>query len=234
MNGLKARRLGRQGGFSLIEALITSLIFVSLLVAVYGALGDSMSFSGVQSTYTSMQMEARRALDKMGNEIRMTGWVSNPVAGQPHFPYIFTNGVATGYYASESHAPAAQHVKAGNLAFGPITEIVFKIPQDNDGDGLLTAAATGAIEWSTFDVSYVIETDAAGINTLERRQNGVVTDILARYVERMTIATIDTDATVDINEVVITLYMVRPTLKGQLLQTSLTTCVSMRNVEEVD
>ena len=206
---------------------------MSLLVAVYEALGDSLSFSGVQSTYTSMQMEARKALDKMSNEIRMTGWVNNPVAGQPHFPYIFANGVATGYFADESHAAPAQHVNSGN-AFGPVTEIVLKIPQDNDGDGLLTAAATGAIEWSTFDVSYVIESDASGINTLERRQNGVVTDILARYVERMTIATIDTDPAVDISEVVITLYMVRPTVRGQLLQTSLTTCVSMRNVEEVN
>jgi Tfp pilus assembly protein PilW len=228
MRSFRIRRSSRQRAFSLVEALITSLIFVSLLVAVYEALGDSLSFSGVQSTYTSMQMEARKALDKMSNEIRMSGWVTTPA----QFPYIFTNGVATGYFASESHAAPAQHVTSGN-AFGPVTEIVFKIPQDKDGDGLLTAAGTGAIEWSTFDVSYVIESDASGINTLERRQNGVVTDILARYVERMTIATINTDATVGINEVVITLYMVRPTVRGQLLQTSLTTCVSMRNVEEV-
>jgi len=233
MRSLRLRR-STQSGFNLIEALVTSFLFVTLLVAVYGALNDSMSFTGVQNTYVDIQMDARRALERMSDELRMSGWVNCPAPGNPRMPYIFANGVAAGYYAAESHAPAAQHVGPGNGAFGDITEIVFKVPRDNDGNGLLTAATTGKIEWSNFDVSYVIVTDASGINTLQRRENGVVTDILARYVERMTVTTIDTDPGAAINEIVLTLYMVRPTYKGQLLQTSISSCITMRNVEDTD
>lgn len=226
-------RRSRHGGFSLVEALVTSFIFISLLVAVYSALGDATSFYDVQGTLIKMQMDGRRALDKMASELRMAGRFPNAAPGEPGYPYVFTNGAATGAFADESHTPAQSHLPAGNPASGDIREIVFKIPQDVDGDGLLTVAGTGKIEWSADDISYVIESDAAGINTLERRQAGVVTDILARYVERITFDTIDTDSTVDINEVVITLYMARQTPGGQWLQTNLSSCVTMRNTEEV-
>lgn len=234
MKTLRRKRNKKRSGFSLVEALMSSLIFVALLVAVYGALGDAESFSGVQGTYAKMQMDARKVLDKFAFELRMTGWVDNAVPTDPSYPYIFTNGVATGAYAPESHVPPAQHVGATSPAFGPVREIVFKIPQDLDGDGLLTAASTGDIEWSTYDVSYVLETDAAGINVLYRRENQVVTEILARYVERITFDTIETDMSIGMNEIVITVYMARPTPKGLWLETNLSTCVTMRNVEEVN
>jgi hypothetical protein len=231
-SGLSQRRRG-QRGFSLVEALVSSFIFVALLIAVYSALSDSMGFQGVQGTYIKMQMGARRALDRMSNELRMTGRFNNPVAGQPGYPYVFTGGVALGSFAAESHDAPAKHLPVGNTANGDSRDIVFKIPRDVDGDGLLTAAVNGKIEWSVEDISYVLMTDPNGINVLERRENGVVTDVLASYVERITFDTIDNDPTVGSTEVVITLYMAQPTPRGTWLQTNLTTCVSMRNTEEV-
>ena len=234
MKTLRRKRNAKLSGFSLVEALMSSIIFVALLMAVYGALGDADSFSGVQGTYAKMQMDARKVLNKMASDLRMTGWVDNADPTQPSYPYVFTNGVATGAYACESHVPPVQHVGASSPAFGPVREIVFKIPEDLDGDGLLTDASTGNIEWSNYDVSYVLETDAAGINILYRRENQVITETLARYVERITFDTIQTDPAVDMNEIVITVYMARPTPKGLWLETNLSTCVTMRNVEEVN
>ena len=229
---MRMRRRGR-AGFSLVEALVSSFIFVALLIAVYAALTDAMGFQGIQGTYVKMQMDGRRALDRMANELRMTGRFNNAVPGEPGYPYIFTNGLAFDMFAANSHALPVKHMPVGNPANGDIREIVFKVPRDVDGDGLLTAAATGKIEWSVEDISYVVETDTSGINVLERREDGVVTDIMARYVERVTFDTIDTDATVDINEIVITLYMAREAPKGVWLQCNLSTCVTMRNTEEV-
>ncbi len=227
-------RARRATGFSLVEALISSFIFVSLLIAVYGALSDSMKFHGVQGTFIKMQMDGRRALERMASELRMAGRIDNPVEGEPGYPYVFTNGVALDTFAANSHPAPTRHLDPANPASGDVSSIVFRLPADEDGDGLLTEAATGDIEWGSDDICYALVTDTTGTNVLERRVNGVPTDIIARYVERVTFATIDTDAAVDFNEIVITLYMARQTPSGQWLQANLTTCVTMRNTEEVD
>jgi hypothetical protein len=119
-------------------------------------------------------------------------------------------------------------------AFGDVREIVFKTPFDHDGDGMLTAAATTDVEWSLFDISYVLITDAGGVNTLVRREDGVITHLIARYVERITFDTINTDGTVGFNEIMISVYMARPTPRGVWVETNMSTCVTMRNVEEPD
>ncbi len=222
----------RKSGFSLIEAFVSTFIFLAFLAAVYGAISSSREYTDVQSTYAKMRMDAHRALDAMAFELRMSGWRDNPDPNEPDFPYVFTNGVAEGYYADESHDPPAQHIPATSPAFGDIREIVFKIPFDADADSFPTDGDTGLPEWSDFDVSYVLVTDAGGVNTLLRRQNGVMTDIIARFVERVTFNTYKTDAAVGINEIAITIYMARPVPTGAWLETNLSTVVTMRNIEE--
>jgi len=233
MKAILLRRRQARAGFSLVEALVSSFIFVSLLVAVYAALGDSISFSGVQDTYAQMQMDAKRALERMSTELRMTGRFDNPIPGQPGYPYIFFDGKALGTFEPLRHDAPARHLAPGNPAYGETREPGFKIPEDLDGDGLLTDAATGNIEWTDHDISYALITDPNGINVLYRSVDGNPTDILARYVERITFDTIDTDASIDLNEIVITVYMARPDNDGNWLQTTLSTCVTMRNTEEV-
>ena len=236
MTGKGALRNRRAGGtgFSLVEALMSSLIFVALLVAVYSALTDAMSVNDIQGTYVRMQMDGRRALERIAAELRMTGRFDNPAPGQPGYPYVFPDGDPFGVFTYLKHDPPARHLPAGNAANGETREIAFKVPRDEDGDGLLTEAATGDIEWCDEDISFALVTDATGMNVLERREDGVTTDILARYVERITFDTIDTDPAVDMNEIAVTLYMAREAPEGVWLQTNLTTCVTMRNTEEVN
>jgi len=230
---LDARRRRRRG-FSLVEALVSSFIFVTLMVAVYAALSDALDFHGIQGTFIKMQMDGRRALERMSGELRMTGRFDNPVAGEPGYPYVFTNGVASDIFAPLSHPAPVRHLPPGDPASGDVRSIVFKTPEDVDGDGLLTASATGDIEWTDDDISYVLVSDAAGTNILERRVNNVTTDVIARGIERITFDTIDTDPAVDFDEIVITIYMARQTPRGSWLQANLTTCVTMRNTEEVN
>jgi len=227
------RRRSRRAGFSLIEALMSTFIFLSVLAAVYGTISSGQSFTGVQDTLAKIQMDARKTLERLTEELRMSGWRENPVALEPDYPYIFVNGVAHGSFAAESHPAPAQHVAPGNPAFGDVREIVFKIPVDLDGDGLLTDGTTGDVEWSPWDVSYVLITSPGGVNELVRREDGVVTDILARYVERITFDNIFTDGSVQLNEIAITIYMARPTPAGAWLQTTMSTVATMRNVEDV-
>jgi len=235
MKALRARRRCGRAGFSLIEALVSSFIFVALLAALYGALSDADRMRSVQDTYARMEMDARRALDRISAELRMAGRVSNPAPGQPGFPYTFVNGGALGTFNPPArHDPADIHVAPDSAAFGDCIEISFLIPVDNDGDGLLTSAATGDIEWSPWHVAYVIVTGGDGINRLERWEDSVRTDILAMYAERITFDTINTDPTVGLHEVAITLYMARPVPGSDTwLQTHLTTRVTMRNADGI-
>jgi len=223
----------RQAGFTLLEAVVSSVILVSMLVAIYGALSSSWSSYGTQSTYAKMQMDARRALERVAEELRMAGRVPNPAPGQPDYPYTFVNGSALGTFNQPARHPApVQHVEPGTPAFGDCREIAFLIPEDLDGDGLLTSAATGDIEWSDYDLSYVPVTGPDGNNRLERWEDDRPTDVLATYVERVTFDTIDTDPSIHFNEIVVTIYMARPTPeKGVWLQTQLSTTVKMRNTD---
>lgn len=231
--GTLRRKRSKRAGFSLIEAMMSTFIFLSVLGALYGTISSGHSFVGVQDTLAKMQMDARKTLEHLTDELRMSGWRENPVVLEPDYPYIFVNGVAHGSFADESHPAPAQHVAPGNPAFGDVKEIVFKIPVDLDGNGLLTDDVTGDVEWSPWDVSYVLITSPGGVNELVRREDGVVTDILARYVERITFDNIFTDGSVRMNEITITIYMARPTPKGAWLQTTMSTIVTMRNVEDV-
>lgn len=106
------------------------------------------------------------------------------------------------------------------------------MPIDNDGDGFITDADTGLIEWSNPDISLVLVTSPTGINQLQRWENGLCTEIVANYVERVTFDTIRTDPTIDWNGIVATIYMARPTPRGVWLETQLSTSIKMRNTDE--
>jgi len=233
MKRLRLRRSRNQAGFSLVEALVSSVIFVALLAAVYGSLASATRVKNVQDGYAKMEMDARRAIARIADELRMAGRVANPAPGQPGWPYTFVNGGALGTFNQPArHDPADIHVAADTPAYGDCIEIAFLVPRDNDGDGLLTDAVTGDIEWSTYDVSYIIVTGPDGINRLERWEDSTCTDIMAYHAERITFQTIERDLALGLYEVAVTLYMARPIPGSDAwCQTHLTTRVTMRNAD---
>lgn len=231
MRTLRKKRRARLG-FSLIETLVSTFIFMACLAAVFGAIGSGRNFAGTQNALAEIQMDSRRALERISTELRMCAWLDSPFVGEPRCPYVFVNGDAKGSYGTESHAAPAQHVAPGDPAFGDVKGLAFKIPRDLDGDGLLTNALTGEIEWTPNYISYSVITSAGGVNTLVRREAGVVTDRIASYVERVTFDTIYTDPTIGMNDIVVTLYMAKPTNRGVWVDAIMSTVVSMRNVDD--
>lgn len=235
---MKNKRTGlrnRRSGFTLMETMVSSLLFVGLMAALYTALGDATKIKDIQDAYAQMEMDAREAMSQMAEELRMSGRVENPAPGQPDYPYTFLNGDALGTFNNPSRHPAADvHVEPGTPAWGDCREIVFLLPTDNDGDGLLTSSATGDIEWTTYDIGYVLVTGPDGINRLERWENGTYTRTLAHYAERVVFDTIDNDPAVGMDEIVITLYLARP-IPGtdRWLQNRYATRVTMRNAEDL-
>ncbi len=226
-------RRKRSGGFTLIEAMCSTFIFLVFVASVSQAMTKARQYSEVQKKLAYIQMDAEHALARMGDELRMSAPISNPIPLEPAYPYVFINGVAEGAFAAESHAPATQNVAPTSPGFGEVREIVFKVPFDNDGNGLCTDDVTGQPEWSTFDVSYVLMTEPSGVNVLVRREDDVVTETIARHVERITFDTVRTDAAVAYNGIVITIYMAEPLAPGVWVEASATTAVTMRNVEEL-
>jgi len=232
------------GGYSIIELMVSMVLFLACVVGVLGALSDSMYHYSVQGTYAVMQMQARKTLEAVSKDLRMAGRIRSE-DDLIEYPYTFVNGGPTatcvspdGGSTSTFTVPAAHdaplhHVAAGAPGFGDVREIGFKVPTDVDGDGYPTAAATGNVEWSPYDVSYVVVTSPNGINQLQRWHDDVCVEIIANYVERITFDTVRTDATIDWNGVVVTIYLSCPTTRGVWLQTQLSTVVKMRNTAQM-
>lgn len=217
---------------SLVELMVSMVLFLACLLGVLNALSDSMYHYTVQGAYAVMQMDARKALEAIASDLRMAGRIRSK-DNLIEYPYVFVNGGATLTFEPPAmHDPSTQHVAATAPAFGENREIGYKIPTDVDGDGSPTSAATGEIEWSPNDISFVIVTTANGINQLQRWDGNTCTDVVANYVERITFDTVRTDPTIDWNGVVVTVYLARPTPRGVWLQTQLSTVVKMRNTDE--
>ncbi len=241
----RAERVRRSeaSGYTVLELMVSLVLFLACLLGVLNALSDSMYHYTVQGTYAVMQMDARKALEAISRDLRMGGRIRS-ADNKIEYPYTFVNGGPTAscvdlsgaanntFTVPAAHAPAGQHLSIGAPGFGDNREIGFKIPWDVDGDGQPTAAATGDIEWSPSDVSYTIVSAANGVNQLQRWYGGKCTDVIADYVERITFDTVRTDPTIDWNGCVVTVYMAKPTSRGVWLQTQLSTIVKMRNTNQ--
>lgn len=77
-------RFSSQAGFSLLEALVTTSIFLVVLYGVYIVYDVGEKNYNTSSRKWDVQSQARVALERLGREIRMTGYasptkVTNPI-----------------------------------------------------------------------------------------------------------------------------------------------------------
>ncbi|MFY9270561.1 MAG: PilW family protein [Candidatus Manganitrophaceae bacterium] len=87
MNELRMNRDRGQGGFTLLELLIATVVTVIVGAAGYSFFGNTFNFSVIHSRNVEMQRETRIAVDVMSREIRNAGLgIVNPLAlaGAPH------------------------------------------------------------------------------------------------------------------------------------------------------
>ncbi len=237
-------------GFTVLEMAIAGAFFIIMIGAVLVSLDRAARLYAHGVTQADLQVQAIKAMGQMVKELRNAGFIvidesqPNPYYNGNMYPYVVvTEGYASAageYWWKHDHYPAQHQAEPGDPAYGPTREVIFKTPWNTDGswadydmDGFPLDASTGAIEWSSEEISYVLVTDPTGTNVLQRRVNGATPRVLARHVERVTFDTQYSDPTVNAHQIVISLYLTQTTKHGRTLSASIVSSVNMRNAGEV-
>jgi prepilin-type N-terminal cleavage/methylation domain-containing protein len=172
------QRTKERPGFGLVELLL-GVAILSIFLGSLALSSSSMLRMGMASDVRSeVQETAATTLGAILDDLRVSG-VSAP------YPYLFVDGNAAAAFDAHDHAPATENAAPGDDDFGPNREIVLVHPADADDDGDPDFDGTGALVWSTDEISYVLVTGLDGVNVLERRVNGRSPRTVARNVERV-------------------------------------------------
>lgn len=223
----------RSAGFTLIEVTIATAMFGALMAAFVMIGSMTLGAYAEESSRASLFTSGTRALARIQGDLRETGRRTVGAGGQQRsYPYLFTDGGASGYFAPYAHTPIAPNVEPGSPANGPSREIVFLQTKDLDGDGYPTDHATGQTEWGPDDFLYVLRKGASNVNELVRETNGNFAEILARHVERMVFDDQTTDATLGPNVVRVRLFLVSKDVHGQPVSVTLESLINMRNMSQ--
>ena len=114
-----------------------------------------------------------------------------------------------------------------------LREIVFRVPEDRDGDGSIFDAVTGELEWSLDLVGYLMVPDGRGGFDLVRRRvdpNGLVADeLMLRGIESMTFDVQETRGVLPLEAIELHLHLVDRDARGRRQRAHLATTIRMRN-----
>ena len=188
---------GFQTGFTMVEALVASAIFIATLVIIYGIFFSGLDVWGTGSAQADLQAQARTALNYMLSELR--------------------NATRT-----------STQVPSPNLSIPPLPnnyDITLYLPEDIDGDGLITDA-NGQIEYNTgnpIQYRYFLAE-----NEIRRLDNFGQT-VFARDVADIQFIDINIDPTLSLNELRIILTLNRTTERQRSISITLSSIVALRN-----
>ncbi len=187
-----------QLGFSLIEAMIATVILFSVGLSMTTALGGLRQVTLSGTAQQRLQSLGEKAISRIVSDLRRS---ANNAGGLGIYPYLFDDGDAQAPFDNLHFHDPAQHQATGNdFDAGPTREIVFVLPQDLynktvdadcDGnpvstpDGIPDTDGLGNLIWAPAELSYVLITGNDGINYLERRTNGANPERIAPFVERI-------------------------------------------------
>lgn len=252
------RRVAERG-MSLVEVLIVSVISVSMMGTFALTVLDAADFTASTVTGADLQIIGRRALDRMSRDVAASGRTTDVASGVA-LPYVYSDGQCHAAFPAFTHDhsyfttlvaqwPNDDTISAGSsplpfVAPGDewmsqgIREIVFRRPNDNDGDGSLVvrpgAAHAGELEWGTSLFGYVVlPNPKTGTLDLVRRtlaSGGSVTDeTICRHVESLTLDTSATKPILPLDAVEVHLHLKRVDTRGHVDRLHLATTLAMRN-----
>jgi len=194
---LNAIKQKGNSGFTLVEALVVSSIFIVTLGMIYGVYISGFDVWDVQRYQADLQAQARVALNYMVSELR--------------------NATRT---STQNPSPNLSIPSTPNNK-----QIIFHLPEDKNGDGLITDA-NGDIEWDTNDpIKYEY---IPGQKELRRLEKGVKR-ILAREVSDVQFIDTSIDSTLHINELKIILTLSKTTPRKRNVAVTLSSIVALRN-----
>lgn len=152
-------------GFSLIEIMVTLVISVVLLVAVYGVIGATVKQDESMRARVELQIEATRCIQELTSLMKTAGPVDingNGSWDAGEFPAFTDDGITfpsayssfTDLNSPSSNSAATHYIGTVDSEGygGTSNEIIFRLPKDKDGDKHPTDAS-GNIEWGKDTIS---------------------------------------------------------------------------------
>ncbi|HKE00553.1 MAG TPA: prepilin-type N-terminal cleavage/methylation domain-containing protein [Planctomycetota bacterium] len=160
--------MNRRSGFSLVETMIVSTVFVLVAMSIYGTLNNITSLHGTADSSVILQLEGQRALNKIVDELRAAGfyrpqpdltvadydpalWTVKPEDDtHPNWdvPYLFAaEGAPEGIFKLLAHAPAKHKAVAGDEELDATQEMCF-VPLVPMLNGPPAAKPQATVEWS--------------------------------------------------------------------------------------
>lgn len=244
-----------QRGFSLVEVTV-SLVFTMLIFGTYAAaVVDSVEFSASNIGGASLHEIGRRTLESIARDLTRTGNFIDAVTGIP-FPHVFKNGQPEAVLANNwQHNVDELTAIAATFPPGPppppepvnpppfvapgfeltpmgIREIIFRVPEDLNGDGRLLAA-NHTIEWGTSTLGYIMRPNHSDTLTLVRRsvsaQHVVRETTICTDVEALTFDSVETKNILPMDAIEVHLHLKRQDVRGRVQRLHLTTTMVMRN-----
>jgi prepilin-type N-terminal cleavage/methylation domain-containing protein len=190
----------RQSGFSLIEVMIVTTIFFVVLGAIFQVMSIGLYTYQSGDAMVAIQNQARRIVDKIANEIQAAGL--STISPTP--PATGSEGTHTiTFQCSTGYS-------GDSIQWGDVTTIAFGYESgetdngvDDDGDTLI-------------DEGLITRSVVSGEST--------VTETLGMWVK-------ENGLSFNLNRslLIITIEMERKDIRGEILETSLTTSVQIKN-----
>lgn len=211
-------------GFTLVEVVITLAITAVVVGAIAQSVAGMKGLNASADAQTELAESGNRALRRVLADLKRTGFAT--VDGLV-YPYVFDNGGPGVDFAIHAHATA------DSLADWPVPasrEIVFRIPDDADQNGIPDLDVDGSLNWDPQEYSYVLITGPDGINRLQRRVDGGGERTVARYVDRIVIDdAITSGFQIPLDTLRVRIDMAKPDGDGRIHELTLQGLVRARN-----
>lgn len=206
------RRNARRG-FSTVELMMVTTIFVMVAVSLYGTLTNLTHLQGSTDSSLTLQLEGQRALNQITKELRTAGfyrpqsdqtlaeysaslWGTN-VNTDPHtawdVPYLWqSEGTPAGVFASLSHTPAIHGASPEDEEYGATREISF-VPLSPLVASGVVGTPTAGVKWGSTGIGaaaeVVVPVQWQLVSYELRRDNGEDFNRLRRIVRTVTPST---------------------------------------------